>query len=127
MLEDSVAYSGFSVDDLAKAKQFYGEMLGLKIEDSPLGLTLRIKGRNGIFIYQKDDHQPATYTILNFPVTDIEQTVSELTSKGVAFEQYPGITDDKGIARDPDPTHPYIAWFKDPAGNYLSVVQRRPQ
>ena len=125
MLEDSVAYSGFSVDDLAKAKQFYGSTLGLKIEDNPLGLTLRIKGRNGIFIYPKDNHQAATYTILNFPVADIEKAVDWLSEKGVQFEHYAGMTDARGIARDPDPTHPLIAWFKDPAGNYLSIIQRR--
>lgn len=125
MLEDSVAYSGFSVDDLGKAKQFYAQTLGLKVDEHPMGLTLRIKGRNGIYIYQKDNHQPATYTILNFPVKDIAKTVKEMTTKGVVFENYPGVTGEDGISHDPDPTHPDIAWFKDPAGNFLSVLQRK--
>ena len=125
MLQDSVAYSGFSVNDLAKAKQFYGETLGLKVEENPLGLTLRLAGRNGIFIYQKDNHEPATYTILNFPVEDIAGVARELKTKSVTFEQYAGMTGEDGIARDPDPTHPDIAWFRDPAGNFLSIVQRK--
>ena len=85
MFQDTKAFSGFSVNDLAAAKEFYGQTLGLKIEENPAGLTLKIAGGNGTFIYPKDDHTPATYTILNFPVDDIEQAVDELTRRGVTF------------------------------------------
>jgi predicted enzyme related to lactoylglutathione lyase len=123
MLKDSKAFSGFSVDNLDKAKEFYGQTLGLDIEEGPMGmLTLKIAGGNNIFIYQKDDHQPATYTILNFPVDDIDQTVNELISKGVTFEQYENMTDEKGIARGNSQNMPDIAWFKDPARNILSIL-----
>jgi len=123
MLKDSLAYSGFSVNDLSKAKEFYGQTLGLEVEDGQMGLVLKIAGGKAVFIYPKDDHVPATYTILNFPVDDIDQAVEELSGKGVKFEQYPDMTDEKGIARGiAAKMGPDIAWFKDPAGNILSVL-----
>lgn len=125
MLSNSKAFSGFSVNDSKKAKKFYGELLGLSIEEDPEMdglLTLKLAGGNSIIIYQKDNHEPATFTILNFPVKDIEKTVDELTKQGVVFEQYDGNikTDKKGIFRGGGPL---IAWFKDPAGNILSILQ----
>ena len=99
MFKDTKAFSGFSVNDLAAAKAFYGQTLGLEVEESPAGLMLRIAGGNGTLIYPKDDHTPATYTILNFPVDDIDQAVDALTSKGVTFERYENLTDERGIAR----------------------------
>jgi catechol 2,3-dioxygenase-like lactoylglutathione lyase family enzyme len=125
MLTDSKAYSGFSVDDLEAARAFYGGVLGLRVADAPMGmLVLEILGGNGTFVYPKDDHVPATYTTLNFPVGDIDAAVDELVSKGVVFERYEGMTDEKGIARGLAAGRgPDIAWFKDPAGNILSVLQ----
>lgn len=125
MLNNSKAFSGFSVDDSQKAKKFYGEILGLDIEeDAEMEgiLTLKPAGGNSIIIYTKENHEPATYTILNFPVKDIEQAVDELTKRGIVFEQYGGNikTDKKGIFRGGGPL---IAWFKDPAGNILSILQ----
>jgi catechol 2,3-dioxygenase-like lactoylglutathione lyase family enzyme len=127
MLKDSHAFSGFSVNDMEKAKEFYGQTLGLEISDEPSGLALRIPGRTSVFIYPKDNHEPATYTVLNFPVTDIGGAVDDLTRAGVAFEHYgEGFDqDEKGIARDG--RGPQIAWFKDPAGNILSVLDEGPE
>ena len=123
MFKDAKAFSGFSVDDLAAAKEFYGQTLGLELEESGPGLMLRIAGGNGVLVYPKDDHTPATYTILNFPVDDIERAVDGLTSKGVTFEHYDGMTDEKGVARGIAARRgPDIAWFTDPAGNILSVL-----
>lgn len=127
MLKDSPAFSGFSVDDLAKAKDFYGNVLGLEVQEKGgMGLTLRLTTGTEVFIYPKPNHQPATFTILNFPVEDIDATVTELTAHGVQFEHYDeGMlkTDDKGIARSSSVEEgPSIAWFKDPAGNILSVL-----
>jgi catechol 2,3-dioxygenase-like lactoylglutathione lyase family enzyme len=125
MFRDAKAFSGFSVDDLAAAREFYGTTLGLEVEESGPGLVLRIAGGNGILVYPKDDHTPATYTILNFPVDDIERSVDELARKGVAFEHYEGITDERGVARGLSANRgPDIAWFRDPAGNILSVLQQ---
>jgi predicted enzyme related to lactoylglutathione lyase len=124
MLKHSKAFSGFSVDDLQKAKNFYSEVLGLEVKDNPMGLIeLHIDGSNHIIIYPKTNHEPATFTILNFPVDNIEKAVDELTSKGIKFVQYEGQikTDEKGICRNPQ--GPKIAWFKDPAGNILSVIE----
>ncbi|SRR5688500_10427261 len=122
MLENSHAYSGFAVDDLKKAEQFYGETLGLNTEvlDEENGLlSLHLAGGRDTLVYLKGDFTPATYTILNFPVKDVEAAVDELGSRGVSFERYDGFEqDEKGIARGRGPT---IAWFKDPAGNILSV------
>src|SRR5215204_6945601 len=126
MLGNTKAFSGFSVDDLVKAKKFYGEVLGLNISDGPMGvLQLNITGGTVILVYPKPNHAPASFTILNFPVDNVENTVDGLTKRGVRFEQYdaPEIkTDAKGIHRgDEGPT---IAWFKDPAGNILSILQQ---
>ena len=125
MFKNTKAFSGFSVDDIHKAKKFYSETLSLNVQDNPMGLIeLSIEGNNNIIIYPKPNHQPATYTILNFPVKNIDEAVDKLTSLGVKFEQYTGDiqTDEKGIARSSD-EGPNIAWFKDPAGNILSVLE----
>lgn len=123
MLKHSKAFSGFSVDDLQKAKKFYNEILGLEVVDNPMGLIeLDIEGSSNILIYPKPGHVPATYTVLNFPVDDIDEAVEELTTRGVVFEHYKELkTDEKGISRNP--RGPKIAWFKDPAGNILSVIE----
>ncbi|HZI68630.1 MAG TPA: VOC family protein [Hanamia sp.] len=123
MLNQSKAFSSFSVHDIQIAKDFYGGVLGLKVSDNPMGLIeLDFGADHKTMIYPKPDHKPATFTVLNFPVADIEKTVDELTSKGVVFEQYDYLqTDDRGISRDP--RGPKVAWFKDPAGNILSVVE----
>ena len=116
------AFSGFSVNDVEKAKAFYGGVLGVEVHDQMGGLSLSIGGDKHVFVYPKADHVPATYTCLNFPVDDIDAAVEELAGKGVAFEQYE-MTDAKGIARGKESgMGPDIAWFKDPAGNILSVV-----
>jgi len=124
MLADSKAYSGFAVPDLAEARRFYADTLGLAVSevDDQGGLfTLHLAGGRDVLVYGKPDHAPATYTILNFPVEDVEGTVDGLIQRGVVFEQYDGIEqDDKGINRGQGPL---IAWFKDPAGNILSVIQ----
>src|SRR6478735_3797743 len=117
MFKHAKAFSSFSVNDIQKAKEFYGKTLGLDVTDNPMGLIeLKIAGNN-IMVYPKPNHEPATFTVLNFPVDDVEKAVDELTAKGVAFEQYEGEikTDEKGISRDNG--GPTIAWFKDPAGN----------
>ena len=122
MLSDSKAFSGFSVNDTQKAKQFYGQTLGLEVSESNGLLTLHLAGDNKVLIYPKPNHVPATFTILNFPVDDVDKAVDELTKRGVRLEIYnlPDIkTDEKGIMRGKGPT---IAWFKDPAGNILSVL-----
>jgi predicted enzyme related to lactoylglutathione lyase len=124
MLSDSNAFSGFSVDDMDAAKRFYGETLGLRVQDGEMGIAeLHFADGHHTIIYPKPDHKPATFTILNFPVEDIEGVVDELTQRGVVFERYAGTdveTDEKGIFRGGGPL---IAWFKDPAGNILSVIQ----
>lgn len=122
MLETNKAFSSFSVDDLQKAKDFYAQTLGLKVKESKEGLELH-PGTNDVFIYPKPNHAPASFTVLNFLVDNIETTVDTLSGKGVKFEHYDGEikTDEKGIHRDGGPT---IAWFKDPAGNILSVVEK---
>lgn len=125
MFKNTRAYSGFSVNDPEKAKEFYGKVLGLEVRDNPMKiLELHIDGGNPIIVYPKKDHIPATFTILNFPVKDIEQAVDELTAKGVIFEHYEGdiATDEKGICWSSG-KGPNIAWFKDPAGNILSVLE----
>ena len=123
MFKNTEAFPGFSVNDLRKAKEFYGQTLGLEVNELPQGLLLHIAGGARIFIYPKPNHTPATFTILNFPVDNIERAVDELVTRGVRFEQYDlGTlkTDKKGIARGAGPN---IAWFKDPAGNILSVLE----
>ena len=123
MFTNTKAFSGFAVDDLQKAREFYGETLGLKTSEQYGLLTLHLAGDRDTPVYPKPDHIPATYTILNFPVDDIEEAVDELASRGVRFERYDGTQqDEKGIHRGGGP---YIAWFKDPAGNVLSVLQER--
>lgn len=124
-LKDSKAFSGFSVNDIPKAKQFYANTLGLEVNEANGMLTLKLAGGNNVLVYPKPNHAPATFTILNFPVRDIEATVDRLTRGGVRFEQYDGDikTDTKGIARGSG--GPLIAWFKDPAGNILSVLEER--
>jgi predicted enzyme related to lactoylglutathione lyase len=121
MFANTPAFSGFAVDDLEEARRFYGETLGLKISDGPMGvLSLELAGDRPTMIYPKPDFTPATYTILNFQVDDVDAAVDELTARGVEMERYEGFDqDEKGIARDNGPT---IAWFKDPAGNILSVL-----
>jgi catechol 2,3-dioxygenase-like lactoylglutathione lyase family enzyme len=123
MLGKSKAFSGFAVPDINKAKKFYGETLGLNVSEDHGLLTLHLAGGNNVLIYPKPNHVPATFTILNFPVDDVDLAVDELTKRGVRFEIYdlPDLkTDGKGIMRGKGPT---IAWFKDPAGNILSVLQ----
>ena len=124
MLENTKAFSGFSVDDIPRAKQFYGDTLGLKVTEEDGMLTLHIAGDRPTLVYPKGDaHEPASFTILNFPVADIEATVDGLAERGVSFERYSGSemeTDEKGIFRGGGPL---IAWFKDPAGNVLSVIE----
>jgi catechol 2,3-dioxygenase-like lactoylglutathione lyase family enzyme len=125
MLKDSKAFSGFSVDDLAKAKDFYGRTLGLEVTDEPMGfIGLRLGSGAKVLVYPKPNHTPATFTILNFPVDDVDTAVDELAKRGVRFEIYdtPDLkTDKKGVARGNG--GPTIAWFKDPAGNVLSVLE----
>jgi catechol 2,3-dioxygenase-like lactoylglutathione lyase family enzyme len=126
MINNKEAFSSFSVSDLDEAKEFYGETLGLNVKDTPEGLQLSI-GALSVFLYPKDDHEPATFTVLNFPVDDVEKTVDELTEKGVEFEQYTGDieTDEKGIFHGGEGKGggpEAIAWFADPAGNILSVM-----
>jgi catechol 2,3-dioxygenase-like lactoylglutathione lyase family enzyme len=123
MLKDSKAFSGFSVNDIPKAKKFYGETLGLEVSESNGLLTLRLAGGASVLIYPKPNHTPATFTILNFPVDSVDEAVDRLTKLGVRFEIYnqPELkTDERGIFRNGGPT---IAWFKDPAGNILSVLE----
>jgi len=125
MFKDSNAFSGFAVDDLQKAKAFYSQTLGLNVsEDETIGLLeLHLAGGTTVLVYPKPNHTPATFTILNFPVDNVEQAVDELTRRGVRFEHYdePDLkTDEKGIARGEGPV---IAWFTDPAGNILSVLE----
>ncbi len=125
MFKNNEAFSGFSVNDLAAAKKFYGETLGIEVEQGGQGLRLKIAGGNPTFVYSKPDHVAATYTILNFPVDDIDRAVDQLTAAGVEFEHYGKLTDARGIARGATTGGgPDIAWFKDPAGNILSVLQQ---
>ena len=125
MLTDSPAFSGFSVDDLDKARRFYEETLGLRVSVMPeMGglLRLHLGGGAEVLVYAKPDHVPATFTVLNFPVPDVEAAVDELTRRGITFQQYENPpTDEKGIMRAGGPL---IAWFTDPAGNVFSVLQQ---
>jgi catechol 2,3-dioxygenase-like lactoylglutathione lyase family enzyme len=128
MFKANAAFSGFSVSDLATAKKFYAETLGLKVEDDGVGVRLHLPGGGTVFAYPKQDHQPATFTILNFGVDDIDAAVDDLASRGVQFEHYDTgpKTDEKGILRGRAQNRgPDIAWFKDPAGNFLSVIEQR--
>ena len=125
MFNPKGAFSGFSVDDLEKARAFYAGMLGLQVDSEGAGVKLRLPGGASVFVYSKPDHQPATFTILNFQVDDIDAAVDELSRRGVRFERSAGgpPTDDRGILRGrAAKMGPDIAWFKDPAGNFLSVL-----
>ena len=125
MFQPKAAFSGFSVNDLAKANEFYTQILGLKVVEEGGGLRLHLPGGGTAFAYPKDDHQPATFTLLDFVVDDIDEAVDELKSRGVRFDRYEGMPQDqkgimRGIAQNMGPD---IAWFKDPAGNILAVLQ----
>jgi catechol 2,3-dioxygenase-like lactoylglutathione lyase family enzyme len=123
MLKDSPAFSGFSVDDTEAARAFYADTLGLEVSEDHDILTISLGGGHRAIAYPKANHEPATFTILNFPVPDVEAAVDDLTAKGVQFEKYegtPAATDAKGVFRGGGPL---IAWFTDPAGNVLSVIQ----
>jgi predicted enzyme related to lactoylglutathione lyase len=123
MFTNTKAFSGFAVDDLKAARAFYEETLGLKTSEQYDLLTLHLAGDRDTMVYPKPDFVPATYTILNFPVDDIDEAVDELAARGVSLERYDGFEqDEKGVFRGEGP---YIAWFKDPAGNVLSVLQER--
>jgi catechol 2,3-dioxygenase-like lactoylglutathione lyase family enzyme len=125
MLKRDEAFSGFSVDDIAAAKRFCGDVLGFDVRDGAMGdLEIAIGGGKHVFVYPKEDHQPATYTVFNVPTDDIDGAVAELRGKGVTFEQYEDVTDADGIARGQEiGMGPDIAWFRDPAGNILGVLQ----
>lgn len=121
MLHDSHAFAGFSTNDIPAAKRFYAETLGLQVEERNGMLTLRLAGGGSVLMYPKDGHEPATFTVLNFPVPDVDAAVDGLVERGVAIERYPDSgQDEKGISRGWGPA---IAWFRDPAGNILSVLQ----
>lgn len=125
MFRDTKAFSSFSVDDLEKAKYFYGKTLGIEVSEmKDMGIMeLHLAGGVRVMLYPKDNHTPATFTVLNFVVSDVEKAVDELSGKGVKFEHYPDLgTDKKGISKGMGPT---IAWFKDPAGNILSVLEEK--
>lgn len=125
MLKDSQAFSGFSVDDLEAARGFYGDTLGLDVTvfDESMGLlSLDLATGARVMVYAKPTHQPATFTVLNFPVADVERAVDDLAARGVPFQRYDGFDqDERGISRGPGPL---IAWFTDPAGNVLSVIEQ---
>jgi catechol 2,3-dioxygenase-like lactoylglutathione lyase family enzyme len=121
MLADTKAFSGFAVDDLDRAREFYENTLGLRTSTENGLMTLHLAGDRPTLVYPKDDHTPATFTVLNFPVPDIDVAVSALTDRGVLFERYDGMDQDEaGVMRDAGPP---IAWFADPAGNILSIIQ----
>jgi len=123
MFANTKAFSGFAVDDLEQARRFYGETLGIKTSEQHGLMTLHLAGGRDTLVYPKPGHTPASYTILNFPVDDIEATVDALAARGVRFERYEGLDqDERGIGRGGGP---YIAWFTDPAGNILAVLQDR--
>ena len=127
MFRDVKPFSGYSVNDLEEAKTFYGEMLGIDVNDNGMGLELRFSNGHNVFIYEKEDHVPATFTVLNFPVDDIEVAVDSLVEAGVIMQRYdsmPGDQDGRGIMRGKAAgMGPDIAWFEDPAGNVLAVLE----
>ena len=126
MLKNNRAFNSFSVNDLAQAKSFYAGTLGLDVKEMSVGLNITLAGGGETFVYPKPDHTPASFTILNFIVDNIDTAVDELTSKGVTFEQYGGhmSTDEKGVSRGAAAGHgPNIAWFNDPAGNIIAVME----
>ncbi|MGI8578670.1 MAG: VOC family protein [Nocardioidaceae bacterium] len=123
MLKDSPGFSGFAVKDLDTSREFYSQTLGLEVTEENELLTLHLGGATNVLVYAKPSHVPAEFTILNFPVDDIDAAVDELAGRGVRFERYDGLpADEKGIMREGGP---YIAWFTDPSGNVLSVLQHR--
>ena len=122
MFRESRAFAGFSSNDLAKSRDFYSKTLGLEVTEEMGNLTLHLGGGSTVIVYPKPNHQPATFTVLNFPVADIGTAVDTLAKAGVTLERYEGFNqDERGIMRDPE--GPPIAWFKDPAGNILSVLE----
>ena len=125
MFSDSHAFAGFSVDDIAAARAFYGDVLGLHVSEANGMLTLHLGGGGRILVYPKPDHKPATFTVLNLPVDDISAAADGLTAAGVELERYEGMPhDERGIVRPPKPEYgPPIAWFKDPAGNVVAVLE----
>ena len=126
MFANTKAFSGFAVDDIAKAKEFYEGTLGLRVSEEGDLLVLHLAGDRDTIVYPKADHAPATYTILNFPVDDVDEAVTKLEGRGVRFEHYDGLgQDERGISRTDD--GPVIAWFTDPAGNILSVLEMAEQ
>ncbi|MGH2456838.1 MAG: VOC family protein [Candidatus Limnocylindria bacterium] len=121
MLKDSLGYAGFSSNDIDASRRFYADTLGLEVTDENGMLTLHLGGGGKVLVYPKEDHRPASYTCLNFPVADIDAAVDELAGRGVAFERYEGLDqDERGVMRAYGPP---IAWFQDPAGNILSLIQ----
>jgi predicted enzyme related to lactoylglutathione lyase len=125
LFKGAKAFPSFSVNDLRKAKEFYGQTLGFDVSELPQGLEVKLADGLNVFLYPKPNHTPATFTVLNFPVDDIDEAVDELKTRGVRLEKYDQAeirTDAKGIMRGPGPQ---IAWFKDPAGNVLSVIEDR--
>lgn len=128
MFRATKAFSSFSANDIKQARKFYGETLGVEVDEEMGGLELKLGGGGSVFIYPKPSHEPATFTVLNFRVADIDKAVADLKALGVKFESYEGEikTDEKGIFRGGDAGQgPNIAWFKDPAGNILSVVEEK--
>lgn len=127
MFRDVKPFSGYSVNDLEEAKTFYGEMLGIAIDDNGMGLELQFPNGHSVFLYEKDDHEPATFTVLNFPVDDINTAVDSLVEAGITMKRYdnmPGDQDGRGIMRGKSAgMGPDIAWFEDPAGNVLAVLE----
>ncbi len=124
MIGTMPAFSGFSAGDIGAEREFYADVLGVPVSEEMGGLHLQLAGGQRVFVYPKPNHEPATFTVLNFEVPDIDAAVDELTSRGVTFERYEGMDQDaRGVVRDE--RGPAIAWFKDPAGNILSVVQPR--
>lgn len=127
MFRDAKPFSGYSVNDLEEAKTFYGEMLGLAIDDTGMGLELQFTNGHSVFLYEKEDHVPASYTVLNFPVDDIEAAVDSLLEASIVMKRYdnmPGDQDVRGIMRGKSAgMGPDIAWFEDPAGNVLAVLE----
>ena len=122
MFANSNAFSGFAVDDVPRAREFYGDTLGLRTSEEHGMLTLHLAGDTNVLVYPKPDHTPATFTVLNFPVDDIDEAVDALAERGVELERYEGFEqDEKGVARGNGPD---IAWFRDPAGNVLSVLEQ---
>ena len=121
MFKDAPAFSGFSTNDVEQSKRFYGDTLGLEVSEANGLLELKLGSGGTVLVYPKDNHQPATFTVLNFPVDDVDGAVEALTARGIRFEHYEGFDqDEKGIMRGQGPD---IAWFKDPAGNILSVLR----